>query len=88
MGGVCMTCSRCGSDNVNIQELNEVKLKTKHHGIIWWLCIGWYWIPIKWFIFTVPALIFKIFGIGKKYKTVNKTIKKAVCQNCGNSWKI
>ena len=83
-----MVCSKCGSNNVNIQELNEVKLKVKHNGIIWWLCIGWWWVPVKWLIFTLPAIIFKVFGIGKKYKTKNITIKKAICQNCGNSWKI
>lgn len=83
-----MTCSKCNSENVNIQVVNESKLVTKHHGIIWWLCIGWWWIFVKWLIFTIPALIFKIFGIGKRQKIKNKTVKQAVCQNCGNVWKI
>ena len=79
-----MTCPKCGSNNVSIQVVNEAHLKNAHHGIIWWLCIGWWWIFIKWMIITVPALIFKIFGSGKKKKIVNKTTKKSVCQNCGN----
>lgn len=83
-----MICPKCNSENINIQEINEVKLVNKHHGLIWWICIGWWWIFIKWLIFTLPALIFKIFGIGKKYKTKNITIKKAICQKCGYSWKI
>lgn len=81
-------CPKCNSNNVSIQIINEVKLVTKHHGIIWWLLIGWWWIFIKWLFLTLPALIFKIFGIGKKYKTKNIQKKMAVCQNCGNNWKI
>jgi hypothetical protein len=83
-----MICPKCSSDNVNIQVVVESQLVTKHHGIIWWLCIGWWWIPIKWLCFTLPALIFKVFGVGKRHKIKNKTIKKAVCQNCGNSWNL
>ena len=30
-----MRCPNCGSDNVNIQVVNEAKLVTKHHGVIW-----------------------------------------------------
>lgn len=81
-----MKCSKCGSENVTIQITNEVKLKNKHHGIIWWLCVGWWWIPIKWLFFTFPALIIALFG-HKKQKVVNKQIKTAICQNCGYSWK-
>lgn len=81
-------CPKCNSTNINIQVVNEAHLKTAHHGILWWIFIGWWWIIIKWIIFTVPALIFKIFGIGKKKKIVNKTKKIAVCQSCGNSWNI
>ena len=83
-----MVCSKCGSDNVAIQVVNEAHLKNKHHGILWWLCIGWWWIPTKWLIFTIPALIFKIFGIGKRKKIVNKQKKMYVCQKCGESWKF
>lgn len=80
-----MVCPNCNSNNVTIQVVNEVQLKNKHHGIIWWLLIGWWWIPIKWICFFVPALFIKLFGIGhKKQKAINKTVKKAVCQDCGN----
>lgn len=80
-----MKCAKCGSENVTVQVINEVKLKNKHHGVIWWLFIGWWWIPFKWLFLTIPALIIKIFG-GKKQKAVNKTVTKCVCQNCGNTW--
>ena len=82
-----MRCSRCGSEEIAIQLLNEVKLVTKHKGILWWLIIGWWWIPIKWLIFTVPALIIKLIK-GKKYKSKNIQTKYAVCQKCGFSWKM
>lgn len=82
-----MKCPKCGSENVNIQVLNEVKLKNAHHGFFWWICIGWWWLPVKWLVLTVPALLAKIF-IPKKQKAVNKTTKNAVCQNCGHSWKF
>ena len=83
-----MVCPKCSSTNTNIQVINESKLVNKHHGIIWWLFVSWWWLPIKWLVFTVPALIFKIFGIGKRKKIKNITIKKAVCQDCGNTWNI
>ena len=82
-----MKCSKCGSDNVSIQVINEQKLVTKHHGLIWWLCIGWWWIFVKWLFLTIPALIFAIF-VGKRKKIKNIQRKVAVCQQCAHSWKV
>ncbi len=82
-----MLCPKCGSSSVNIQVINETILKNKHHGILWWLFIGWWWVPVKWIFLTIPALLAKIF-IPKRQKAVNRTIKKAVCQNCGYTWDI
>ena len=82
-----MYCSKCSSNNVTIQVLNEQLLVTKHHGIIWWLCIGWWWIFVKWLFLTIPALIFSIF-VGKRKKIKNIQKKVAVCQNCGHTWSI
>ena len=83
-----MRCKFCGSENVNIQMINESHLVNAHHGILWWICIGWWWLLIKWIILTVPALIFKIFGIGKRKKIKNVQKKVAVCQTCGKNWNI
>ena len=81
-----MKCPKCGSENVSVQVVTETELKEKKHGVIWWVCVGWWWIPIKWLVFTLPALIIAIFK-PKKYKT--KTHKKmAVCNNCGKSWNV
>lgn len=82
-----MNCPKCNSTNINIQITTDSKLVDKHHGIIWWLFIGWWWIFVKWLFLTIPALFFAIFG-HKKQKLVQKNIKNAVCQNCGYSWKI
>ena len=80
-----MRCPNCGSDNVNIQVVNEAKLVTKHHGVIWWLLVGWWWIFVKWIFFTLPALLAAIF-IGKRKKIKNVQKKVYVCQNCGKTW--
>lgn len=82
-----MVCPKCGSNNVSIQVINQSHLVTKHHGCLWWLFVGWWWIPFKWLVFTLPAIICKIFGIGKRQKIKNTTYKSAVCQNCGYSWR-
>lgn len=84
-----LKCPKCGSTNVTFQIVNEAILKTKHKGIIWWLCVSWWWLPIKWLVFTIPALFIKVFGLGhKNQKIKNITKNKAVCQNCGNFWVV
>lgn len=82
-----MKCKKCGSENVNIQVVNESQLVTKHHGIIWWIFIGWWWIPVKWLCLTIPALFATIF-IGKRKKIKNIMKKMYVCQDCGNTWQV
>jgi predicted nucleic-acid-binding Zn-ribbon protein len=81
-----MVCPKCYSENVNAQVVNTTTLKDKHHSIIWWFCVGCWWVPIKWLFFTLPALIFAIFG-RKKQKVVNKQKTLWVCQNCRYTWK-
>lgn len=83
-----MVCPKCNGNNINIQIINQSHLVNDHHGLLWWLFIGWWWILVKWLVFTIPALIFKIFGIGKRKKIKNVEIKKAVCQDCGYTWEI
>ena len=80
-----MKCPVCGSENVTVQIVTETELKNKHHGVVWWLCIGWWWVPIWWLCFTIPALIIKIFAPKKqKLKQRHKSIR--LCQNCGHKW--
>lgn len=80
-----MVCPKCGSENVNVQVIQETQLVDKHHGVIWWIFIGWWWLFFKWIFLTVPALIVKIF-VPKKQKLKQKTRSVCVCQNCGNRW--
>lgn len=82
-----MTCPKCNSTNVTTQIVTDIKMKNKHHGIFWWILVGWWWILIKWIIFTIPALIFAIFG-HKKQKIVTKERTVCVCQTCGHKWNI
>lgn len=78
-------CPKCGSENVTIQVVNENKLVKKHHSILWWCIIGFWFVPLMWCIFFVPKFFIKLFGLGhKNYKIENITKKKAVCQNCSN----
>ena len=80
-----MKCPKCGAQNVTVTVVNDVKLKDKHHGFLWWLCVGWYWVPFKWLFLTLPALIFKIFS-HKKQKVVSKQRTVCCCQSCGYTW--
>lgn len=82
-----MKCPKCGGENVTVQVVTETELKEKKHGVFWWICVGWWWLPIKWLVFTLPALIVKIFA-PKKYKTVNHIKKIALCPECGKSWDV
>ena len=34
----------CGSHEVQISTVNEVKLKNQHHSVFWWLFIDWWWV--------------------------------------------
>lgn len=81
-----MVCPKCNSNNVNIQAMQDVKIKNKHRGILYWVFVGWWWIPIKWLVFTLPALIIAIFK-PKRQKIVTKNYSMCVCQECGYSWK-
>ena len=80
-----MTCPKCKSTNVNVQVVNEMQFKDKHHGFFWWIFVGWWWIPVKWVFLTIPALLAKIF-IPKRQKIKNKQVTVCVCQNCGHRW--
>lgn len=74
-----MKCKKCGSENVTVQAVTEVK--TKKHGILWWLLIGWWW----WTLFFGIALVMKLLRRGKM---VSKTKAVCTCQSCGNMWNV
>lgn len=80
-----MNCPKCGSDNTHAQVVTETKMVDQHHGIIWWICVGWWWLAVKWLVFTLPALLVAIFK-PKRRQTKQKHISKMVCDDCGYIW--
>ena len=90
-----MNCPQCHSDNVNVQVVNETNtwLVEKHHGCLWWLFIGWWWLPLKW---LAQLLLFGVFAVlywllkSPRYKqiTQHRKVSMGVCQNCGHTWVI
>ena len=76
-----MVCPKCGSNDVNVQVVQETQLTDKHHGIFWWLFIGWWWLPLKWLFFTLPALIVKIFA--PKRKKLKQNTKNLLMEHRG-----
>lgn len=80
-----MICPKCKSEFVSVQVVTHVKQKNKK-GLLYWLCIGWWWELIAWLFLTLPKLIFAIFGNHKK--TVSKESTVAVCQSCGYRWTV
>lgn len=81
-----MVCPKCKSEDVTVQMVTETQLLIKRRGILWWIFVGWWWLPLKWLVLTIPALIVKLFA-PRRYKT--KAIHKSmcVCQTCGYHWK-
>ena len=76
-----MICPKCGGNDVTVQAVSITG--TKNHGIIWWLFVSW-WIWIVWLIAFIPMALISL--ITKK--TATKTHTEAVCQSCGNRWKV
>lgn len=81
-----MKCPKCGNTNIQITIANESNLVKEKPGCMWWLFIGWWWIPVKWLFFTIPALVLKLF-VPAKIKLQQRSYTVAVCQNCGFHWK-
>ena len=97
-----MACPKCGSENITYhreqsgnvglrQNTVIIKEQEKGHSCMYWICIGWWYKPIYWLL--IGWWYKPLFGRRNKggfnlnaEKTLNHTI--AVCQNCGNSWKV
>lgn len=80
-----MTCPKCKSENVNVQAVTETK--TKGHGALYWLLIGWWWWMIDiiiWVFAFIPRLIWRA---GSKSKVTSTTHTEAICQQCGHRWR-
>lgn len=84
-----MKCQKCGSENVNVQLVNKQEFKIEKHGLIWWIIIGWWWIPIKWVVLYIilgwVVIPFKMI-LPKKKNLINTVEGHKVCNNCGHHW--
>lgn len=78
-----MKCPKCGSENVMVQAVTTVK--NKKHGWVYWVCFIWLFDLLIWILLFLPRLIIQLC---KKTKVTSKTHSEAVCQNCGNRWKV
>ena len=77
-----MNCPKCGSNNVNVQMVNE-GAKTKHNGR------GCLWECGRLLLILCTAGLWLLVGRSKgksKTKIINK--KMAICQACGNTWEL
>ena len=73
-----MKCPKCGSENVNVQ-VASTQATTATRGCLW--SAG----RVMLIIFTCGLWLL----VGKsKGKTKIKNTSLAVCQNCGNKWKV
>jgi len=71
-------CPRCGSSYVTFQVVTDVR--TVHRG-----CIGWaLWILLA--VCTLGLILIIPLLTNSKTKSTNHT--QAICQNCGNSWRV
>ena len=82
-----MTCPKCKNENVTVDVKTETNFKKKHHGLLYWICIGWWLQPFMWIFLTLPMLIISIFK-PDRYKVKTSSKKIAICQSCGYSWEI
>ena len=110
-----MYCPNCNSDNIRIEsvqenlgstKISETKYRInvkKKHGIIWWIFIGFWWVPVKfllniilWPILAIPKAIHRVSNRGVvatstgAEETVNHIVYKTICtcQNCGKTWEM
>lgn len=69
-----MRCKKCGSEYVSIQTVSETR-KTGCLTYLWYFFLA---ISVIGWLVLIPLLLRK--------KTESTTY--AVCQNCGNKWKV
>ena len=80
-----MTCRHCGSNNIIVSAVSEVREKRKR-GLLYWCLIGFWLEPLLWLCFGIWKLLFEIFR--KKTVIKSQTVTYAICQDCGHRWKV
>lgn len=81
-----MKCKKCGSKNVSLSRVSEVKTKKKS-GWKYWLTGMFLWDALATFFlgifFLIPRILFR-----KKPKVETKIHTEAVCNDCGKHWRV
>lgn len=85
-----MTCPKCGSSNVNCENVSNVKSKGGNVPIWYWLSIICPMIDMCLCMCVIGFFGFTIHHFLKRgaKRTKTKVESYAVCQDCGNNWKI
>lgn len=73
-----MKCKRCKSTDIQIQAVTTTQVKNR--GCLSWLL----WILLACLTFGLILII----PLVTNTKSKNKVHSEAVCQNCGNRWKV
>lgn len=80
-----LACPKCGSHDIACQMVTDTHTETRHHGLVWKILVGWWWLPLKWIFFTMPAACVRFLGNNRhKVETTSKRV--CVCQKCGYYW--
>lgn len=69
-----MTCKKCGGHNISVQNVAEQK-KRGCFSVMMWILLA---VCTCGLILIIPALS----------RNGSKTVSYAVCNDCGNSWKL
>ena len=81
-----LNCKKCGGNNISVSRVSDTKT-VKKSGWKYWLLGGWlvdfFMTFVLGFIFLIPRLLFR-----KKPKIETKIHTEAVCQDCGNVWRV
>jgi len=105
-----MVCPKCQSEHIDVQVFQEnrgsetqsqtnFQFKEKGHGVLWWICIGWWYVPfikLPLWLIAFPFMAVMRLGRKKKYQgsatgrssTQNQIDYRRVflCKDCGHSW--
>ena len=70
-----------------MQVVTIHQLRNRHHSVLYWVLVGWWLQPLLWIFFSIPMLMIRLFAPRDK-KLVAVHSSMAVCQQCGQVWKV
>ena len=77
-----MVCAKCGSANISVQMV-QTGGKMSHNSR------GCLWTCGRWMLILCTCGLWLLVGRSKgKSKQKFQNEKRAICQNCGNSWSV